>query len=79
MTDLNIKPGETWVVRIGYEAIIYATGCPGAYSIQGAVNQVDRMTMVSWTAEGHAHHNGAIHPFDLIRRLDTTERPEEPK
>ena len=69
MTDLDIKPGETWLRRDGGKARIYATDGSGLYPIHGALEIAGGWTHDAWTREGSFGREGG-HQLDLIRRND---------
>ena len=76
MTDLDPKPGETWLRRDGGKARIYATDGRGPHPIHGSAENPDGWAISIWGRDGSiwgrdGNAGGARqHPHDLIRRYD---------
>ena len=69
MTDLDIKPGETWLRRDGGKARIYATDGGAPCPIHGAVECDGEWWFETWTKKGTVFESNG-HSRDLIRRID---------
>ena len=70
MTDLDFKPGETWLRHDGGKARIYATDGAGLYPVHGAVESDNGWSSEVWTEDGKFLDNVDLHDYDLIRRVD---------